>query len=65
LSLERAIEELKAGAGTQFDPKFVEAFLGVWDTGALEPIFALGREGQGISFGRKELLEGQGAQVQA
>ena len=29
MSKEKAIEELKKGAGTQFDPKVVEAFIKV------------------------------------
>ena len=47
LPVERAIDELRGGAGTQFDPKFVGAFIEVWETGVLAPILALGREGQG------------------
>lgn len=35
LSLERAVEEVRAGAGTQFDPVVVRAFLELVDEGAL------------------------------
>jgi HD-GYP domain-containing protein (c-di-GMP phosphodiesterase class II) len=32
---EAAIEELRAGAGTQFDPRIVEAFVGLLERGEL------------------------------
>jgi HD-GYP domain-containing protein (c-di-GMP phosphodiesterase class II) len=65
LPLEKAIQELRDGAGTQFDPMFVEAFLNVWETGAMASILALGAEGQATSFGRKKLLESDAVLVRA
>ena len=38
LSLEEAIKELRQGAGTQFDPKVVEVFIGLVETGLPESV---------------------------
>ena len=38
LSQERALQELRAGAGTQFDPAFVEAFVRLYETGEVARI---------------------------
>lgn len=35
MSVETAVEELRAGAGTQFDPRIVEAFVGLLERGEL------------------------------
>jgi HD-GYP domain-containing protein (c-di-GMP phosphodiesterase class II) len=35
LPLQRALAELRRGAGRQFDPKVVRAFLSVWRKGRL------------------------------
>ncbi len=37
MPIERALEELRQGAGTQFDPTIVRAFLDLVDEGGLEP----------------------------
>jgi HD-GYP domain-containing protein (c-di-GMP phosphodiesterase class II) len=36
MSREEAVEELRRGAGTQFDPKVVEAFIQVLGSGAVD-----------------------------
>jgi HD-GYP domain-containing protein (c-di-GMP phosphodiesterase class II) len=36
LSVRAAVEEVRAGAGTQFDPGVVHAFLALWNEGELE-----------------------------
>jgi HD-GYP domain-containing protein (c-di-GMP phosphodiesterase class II) len=43
LPLQRALAELRRGAGRQFDPKVVRAFLSVWRKGRLAGQFRLSR----------------------
>jgi HD-GYP domain-containing protein (c-di-GMP phosphodiesterase class II) len=38
LSQEEAVKELRQGAGVQFDPKLVEAFIGIIETGLPEKV---------------------------
>lgn len=41
LSLEAAAEEIKACAGTQFDPKLVSVFLGLFEDGIIQQVLEL------------------------
>jgi HD-GYP domain-containing protein (c-di-GMP phosphodiesterase class II) len=50
LSHEEILKELKQGAGTQFDPKLVEVFIGIVEAGFSEKV----KIGQDVSSEQTE-----------